>query len=160
MAIPVPSVPGVTAYIVAAIQNQITINEPLATAATIGVYTGDEPTRDRPADIIKTGHVIMPLEVTTFIGSGGPLWLNEDYELEITVSNWDGDGSMQPPTGVARAWQLMGYVTTAIRTDPSLGGLVDMAYPSHIEGGQAVWTENPVGRQVDLVLTVKVSNLN
>lgn len=158
MTIPISSVPAAQTAILTAIKAQISAQDDPTTASQVVVCLGEEPTLDEPADVIRTGEVRRPITVDTFIGSGGQDWLNEEYELDVVVSCWTGDGD--PTAIVARAWQLVGYVETAVRTDPSLGELVDMAYPSESTGGEPVWTSEPIGRQVDITVVIRISNLN
>jgi hypothetical protein len=155
MSIPVSVVPQAIAALLSAVNTQVATD---ANASTIDVVQG-APGPDLPGDIIAIAtEVRRSARIETFIGGGGTDWLNEDPEIICLVSCWNGDPD---PTGVqARAYTLLGYIETAIRTDPSLGGLVDFAFPAETNDTGAQWTESPAGRLVEITVTVKLSKLN
>lgn len=155
MAIPVASVAAAITNLTSQIQTQVNTD---SLAASILVCIGDEGA-DSPDDIIKiSSDVRMVWTHEEFIGSFQTGALLEEYEIDILASSYSG--SPDPTTIVARVWQLVGYVTTAIRTDPSLGGLLIVAQPFQAHGGNAVWTPDPVGRLCEVTVTVRISNLN
>ena len=97
------------------------------------VKLGDE-TKNRPPDVIQFGAVNRRIKWETFVGSGGQFSLYEEYEIDCEVSSWLAYGDIDDDYTVAlqvndRAWLLLAYVESTIRTDPSLGGLVQIAYP-------------------------------
>lgn len=157
--IPVSTVPAVQSYLLTAIQNAaLTDSAPSDILVCFG-----QPATEAPAAIIEVGHGVRRTTVpATFIGGGGVDWLNESYDIDVAVSvaeeTVDTDGD--PLALSERTWQLVGFVETVIRTDPSLGGLVNLAYPRSVTGGEPVWSENGVGRVCELVISVHVEELN
>lgn len=159
MSIPTPSVPAAQAFILAGVQAQVA-TDPDATDVLVCI--GD-PSTDAPNGIISiASEVRRTVAPDTFVGGGGPHWLEEKYDISCVVSvaqetiNVDTDALAV----TARAWQLIGYVETAVRSDPSLGGAVDEAYPSSSTGGAAVWSPNNVGRICEITLLVHCEKLN
>lgn len=68
------------------------------------------------------------------VGSGGHLWLTEDYHIPVYVSITRGGDDV--PGVRTRCKALVEAVDTAVRNDPSLGQTVLMAYPSsHVFSG-------------------------
>lgn len=85
-------------------------------------------------------------QISAMIGSGGTGWLEELYDLHITVGAFVG-GDAGGSTSFAQAAVLVNYVIAAVRNDPSLGGNVIVARPEPYdltpaldEGGKGVWT--------------------
>ena len=114
--------------------------DPLVTAGTdeILVKLGEE-VQNRPPDVIEFGRVSRQVKWETFVGSGGQFALYETYTIDCEISSWLPYSDTFDDTAAAlqvtqRAWQLVAYAETTIRNDPSLGGLVETAYPS---GGDA-----------------------
>lgn len=160
--IPVSTVPSALAYLNTEIAAAYA-DDPLASQILVTfIDPGDGP--DVPNDIIALGEVVRTVEPVSLVGSGGQGWLNEEYEIECTVSSWTGSGPEQgdntiPLAMIARAWQLVAYVETAIRTDPSLGDLVNVAYPMAATAPVVGWTEKPVGLAAEITFRIHVSNL-
>ena len=152
MTIPVSTVPAAETYITSAISTAIA-GDSLSTS--ILVCTG-EPGMDLPNDVIAVGYpeTRRAVDPRFFVGSGGSGWLYETYEVDITISTWQGGGSSQSATVSARAWTLASYVETAVRTDPSLGGAVIVSYPMDTVGGDPQWTEEPIGLGATITMTV------
>lgn len=68
------------------------------------------------------------------VGSGGHLWLTEDYRIPLYVSVFRGGDDV--PGVRARCKALVDAIDIAVRTDPSLGGTELVAYPSsHVFSG-------------------------
>lgn len=151
---PVSTVPAAITYLNTAIEAQTSTD-----ALPILVAIGDDPTLYQPNDVILIGAVRRTPKVDTFIGSGGQFWLNEEYEIEIVVSSWSGDND--GPASMNRAWQLVGYIEFAVRLDPSLGNLVNLAYPSLTESVGPFFVSSPnEGMSTEVTVTVTVENLN
>jgi hypothetical protein len=153
MAIPVSIVPKAIAAIMAAVKIQVA-TDPNAT--TIALVQGD-PGPDLPVDIIAIGtRAYRRMAPNNLVGSGSTYWLNEDPVITSLVSCYTG---ADDPVGIqTRAYQLVGYIETAIRTDPSLGGLVDQAYPSQTDDTGARWVDG--GRLVEITVDITISKLN
>jgi hypothetical protein len=156
--IPVSTVPAAEAYLLSAIQTQAAL-DPSIQAMLIRL---GEPGRDLPNDSIVVGtNVRRTVTVRTFIGSGGTDWLNEGYDMNVECRSWLASGDADDTSVIAtqsldRAWQLVGYVETAIRTDPSLGGLVNLAYPRSAEQEGPVWVNGPAGAGLITLITINV----
>lgn len=154
--IPVSSVPAAVAYLVAAIQAQLTASTTTATLRqATRVYAGDPTSPDLPNDFVCVGRVTRPLKKGSMVGSGGARWLTEEYDIAVTISSWRGDQTENVVT--QRAWQLVAFVETAVRKDPSLGGAVLEAYPSRSTSPGPVFTAQPVGPQVTVTETIHCS---
>lgn len=162
---PVSTVPTVIEYLVTAIQAQVAADPQ---ASQILVHFG-EPNLNMPNDVIMVGEVRRTTDPETVIGSGGPNWLNEKYDIATLVSSWTGsaddDGASAISLAVnARAWQLQGYIETAVRNDPSLGDLVNVAYPNQTSSPGPEWTldekETPTGLRVEITSSIHVDVLN
>ena len=60
-----------------------------------------------------------------------------------------------------RAWQLVAYVETAVRNDPSFGGLVNEAYPRVTDSTGPIWADGPAaGQAVGVTMQIHVEELN
>lgn len=150
---PVSSVPAVVAYLETAIQEQ-TATDPTPILLAIG----DGPTPNLPNDVILIGSIHRTPSTATFIGSGNQFWLDEEYDVDVVVSTWSGNNDGLAATN--RAWQLVAYVELAVRLDPSLGGLVNKAYPSLTDTLGPVFSDEALGMEDTVVVTIHVSNLN
>jgi hypothetical protein len=155
MAIPVPTISQAITNLLTLINAQVATD---AQASQVLVVLGQEGA-DRPNDIVNVATDIrFHLIPEVLMGSFQQGALLEEFEIDVLVSSWSGDPD--PATIVARALTLVGYVTTAVRTDPTLGGVELEAYPSTVTGGEAVWTEAPAGRLCEITVTVHCMALN
>jgi hypothetical protein len=161
MTIPVSTVPLAMAGLFNLIQNQL-IQDPYS--QQVLVYYG-EPGMDLTDDMIEVGTTVRrAVKPQTFIGDYSLYALEEHYTIECLVSTWSGDPD--PLASLNRAYTLVGYVETAVRTDPSLGSEVLQAFPAGTSGGQPVWTggdnedEGPIGRLCEITVMVDVTTLN
>lgn len=153
--IPVSTVPAAIAYLTEAIQAQIA-TDPLPIEVSVG-----QEGPDMPPDIIVFGEVRRNPELMDLVGSGGQFFLQESYDLTLIASTWTGSGAdswdnTQQLALVQRAWQLVAYVETACRLDPSLGELVSLSYPSTSGSVNPEWTTDPVGMKCEVGLSVHV----
>jgi hypothetical protein len=160
MAVPVSTVPAVTNYLFTAIQEQV-YTDPLAESILVRIGM---PSGDLPPDVLLLTSVRRTLAPRTFIGGGGQDWEAETYNAVVFISTWAASGDADVTSDVAcklndRLWQLVGYVETAVRNDPSLGGLVDIAYPSATTTDGPEWQENG-GLVAQAEVTVHVEVLN
>jgi hypothetical protein len=159
--IPVSLVPSVVAYLATAIQTQLD-TDPLS--GQILLALGD-PGPDLPPDIVNIGAIRRTTGPETFIGSGGRYWISEHFDVDCGVSTWTGDGptagALTVPNALTlRAWQLLSYVEAAVRLDPSLGELVNVAYPAAATTQGPTWTTNPAGLMVEITFPIHVEVLN
>lgn len=152
MAAPVSTVPAAIAYLMTAIQTQLSTD-----SLPILLSLGEPVQAYLPNDVVTIGEVRRVVDPQTFVGSGGNFWLHETYDVDIVCASWTG--SAQTLVVMERAWQLNAYVETAIRNDPSLGALVNIAYPS---GGTSLgpeWTGDPVGPRVEITNPIHIESL-
>ena len=156
--IPVSTAPAAQSYLLSAVQSAAG-TDPLYTSMLIRL---GQPGRNLPNDCIVIGtSVRRSLTVRTFIGSGGVDWLNEGYDINVECSTWAESGDSDDTSTVSlqslnRAYELVGYVETSVREDPSLGGLVNLAYPrSSVQEGPE-WTSGTSGDGLRTVVTVTV----
>lgn len=161
MTIPTSSVPAVVEYLLTAIQSQAQ-NDALYNNMVVRI---GEPSMNFPPDMIWISGTRRTEVPTTFIGSGGQYWLNEAYDVTVTISTWQGtgdadDGSVLAIQLTERLWQLVAYVETAVRADPSLGSLVNIAYPRDVNTEGPVYTEGDPGYKAVAEVVIAVSNLN
>lgn len=149
MSIPVSTVPAVKSYLVTAVQAQAVA----ATEEQLVVLYG-APAAYQPDDIIGVGDVLnRATEPEAMVGSGGAGWLTERYELEVVVNAFRaGDFAVEVD---ARAWTMAAYVETAVRLDPSCGGLVLEARPT-LSRTESLWSDTHKGRIVRLSYSVEV----
>lgn len=160
---PPSSVPGAIDYIVAATQQQISTDpNSKSIVLTLAELTEIE---ELPPETISIGEVRRATEPKTFQGGGGQYWLNETYTIDCNVWAWTGssdtDGALTIQLQqVHRVWQLYSYIETGIRLDPSLGDLVNIAYPKTTTQPTISWSGNPVGIGLLLNFEIFVSNLN
>ena len=158
--IPVSTVPAVIEYLLT--QIEVAANQDPGSGDFL-VCLG-EPSVDFPSAIIEVAKDVRRTVVPqTFIGSGGQDWLNESYDIDILVSvaMETVDVQTDPLTLTQRAWQLLSYVETAVRTDPSFGGLDLIAYPRTAVQEGPSWTGGTSGAGLLTVvtLTIHIENL-
>jgi len=150
--IPVSTVPAVKAYLFAQLKAKLT-PDPIQTASSLTVFY-DEPGPNQPDDIVVVG-ACKSRQVTPFqmVGSGGRGWLYEKYMLEVTVACFRGGDNAQ--LIYERAYALTGQIETAVRSDPSLGGLVTQAHPAGSHDDPQ-WETQHKGRTVAVVIDIDV----
>lgn len=158
MAIPNPTVPTAITNLISQVNTQVAADtgNPLDQSKVL-VVQGEEG-KEHPHDIINVG-VDVKRTVTwrTLIGSAQAQAWEEDYEIECRVSSW---GGIDPGPVVNRAWVLQGYLETAVRTDPSLGGVVQEASIATSGGGNAAWSGSPISRVCEITSAVRCVVLN
>lgn len=135
-AIPVSTVPAAIAAIAAAIQAQIAAAADTTTELFVGT-----PAQARPNTMIVVATDVRRVpEKAATVGSGGRNWIEEKYTVVVEVTVAKAVQAPTPVTGplsvVDRAWQLVAYVESAVRSDPSLAGTVLEAYPARSSGGR------------------------
>ena len=152
MTIPVSTVPAAIAALTTQVSTQTaTDSQPIL------VYYGDLTT-DAPNDIIQIGTTVRrQMRPREFIGSYQGQAFLETYDIQCLVSAWSG--SADPVAITQRAYTLLGYLETAVRTDPSLGSSIIDAYPAGSDGGEPVWTDDPQGRLCEITATIHVETL-
>lgn len=124
MTAPTSTAPAVKAAIVAGVQAALTA---VSDTATLVCY--DEPGPAQPDDIVSIGRVDREVTALSLVGSGGTGWLDEQYTIEVIVSSYRGGDD--PQTVFERAASLADTVIEFVRSDPSIGGRVVVARPSH-----------------------------
>ena len=152
MTIPVSTVPAAIAALTTQVSTQTATD-----SLPILVYYGDLTT-DAPDDIIQIGTTVRrQMRPREFIGSYQGQAFLETYDIQCLVSAWSG--SADPVAITQRAYTLLGYLETAVRTDPTLGGNDLEAHPSNTAGGQPEWTDSPTGRLVTINASISVQTL-
>jgi hypothetical protein len=120
--IPPSSVKAVRTALFHQLQANITGQNLLVSLGKPGTYD--------PDDIVWVGNVHRTTNPSHMVGSGGAGWLDESYQIQVTVEVYRGGDVEQ--TGFDRMCDLVDVVEAAIRTDPSVGGLVLWAYPQQV----------------------------
>lgn len=119
--IPDPTVPAAKSYLYTQ-----TLAQPLFAEPVLVCY--DEPGPYQADDIVTFGTVHWHPAVNSGVGSGGAGWLEERYDIEVTVDVYRGGDDAK--TAFERAAALWAGVLQVLRADPSLGGIVLVAKPS------------------------------
>lgn len=146
MSIPVSTVDTVKDFLVAGIAAQV--ND------TSVLVSYDLPGEDLPDDIIVVGDIDVDTQVHAFVGSGGQHWLAESYRVQVSISVYRGGDNASLTW--KRAKTLSDAIDTLIRTDPSLGGVVQLAWPSRTSF-KSEWEEEHRGRIVTVDKEISVS---
>ena len=157
MTIPVSTVPAAIAALTSQIQTQVNTD---ANASSIEVVTGEE-WMDSPNDlIVVVTNVNRAVTHENYLGGLQADAIEEKYTIDVLCSSWSGDPD--PVANMNRAWVLVGYVETAVRTDPTLGGTVPISRPAGSKGGQPFWSvvNDVTGRQTDIIVSIFVDTLN
>jgi len=117
----------------------------------------DDPGTDILDDIIVVGkmanRVSKPYTMRGSMTGRGSMW--ETYDLEVVVSCYRGGD--QPQHVYERAWLLATQIESAVRADPSLGGLVTLAFPAHSSDDPKEESEQ-MGRLVDITLGITIES--
>lgn len=152
MSIPVSSAPAAKL----ALFNAIKANATIAADATIAVCYGPPSLGDLAHDdwIAVQGYHRTTSSLAMVAG-GGQFWLQENYTIEVVVSVYRGGD--QAETVDERCAQLVACVENAVRTDPSLGGVVTEARPVE-EQSEPSWDEEGRGRFTVSTLQIAVTN--
>lgn len=117
-----------------------------------------EPGTYQPQDVVYIDGVRQTYRPEMTTGSGGALWLREDYEITVKADVYRGGDDQ---IGVLmRARQIIDQVVGVIRADPSMGGSVTRARPAsaeHTFGWAATDTEHSAsGRRAEITLVIDV----
>jgi hypothetical protein len=147
--IPASSIPAARAWLLAQLQ-AVLKPDPASPASELLVCDG-EPGTYQPDDIVYLGDVHQTYDPQSTVGTGGPQWLREDYEITLHVDVFRGGDD--PTTCFARARTLADLAVAVVRSDPSLGGAVDRARP-HTATHTTGWDADHKGRTVAVELSV------
>lgn len=153
MTIPTTTVPAARTYLINAITTQVAsagLSEP-----TCEVYDS-APDHETEADVIAVCGARRTVQAMALVGSGGQFWRQEHYSIEVLIDCYQGgvDGAMEAVN--LRAYQLLSLIETAVRTDPSLGGLVVQAAPASSESAPA-WDDNHMGARCVITASIDVT---
>ncbi len=131
----ISTAPAVKAYLVAAIK--AVMDADIGSGDPVVLVSYNEAGNNLPDDFIWVGKVTRTFAPNRFIGSGGPGWGIEKYEIDINLSVLHG--ALNPQPCEERAWHLVALIEQAVRNDPSCGGRVIVAVPttSDVEAGWA-----------------------
>lgn len=145
--IPASSIPAARAYLYSQLQALLT-PDPNDVTASLGVFL-DGPITDIPADVVSIGDVHQNYNPESSVGSGGSHWLREDYaitvEIQVTRNTEDSTVTFN------RARALADLVVALVRSDPSLGQVVDRARPG-VATHETSWVGT--GRRTDIDLAI------
>jgi hypothetical protein len=142
MSIPASTAPAVMAYLVAGVQAAPEMPATLLGSPVLVSY-GIPGTYNTPAAIAVGTRITATARMEQLVGSGGPGWLYENYQLEVMVEAFLGGDD--PQSVEQAAYSLWQVVADVVRDDPQLGGLVIVAYPSKWESVSS-WDPNHKGR--------------
>jgi len=148
VAIPVSTAPQVVQAILADIAAVVAADSN-AGAMTVCLGTPGPNVEDEVVYI--PGEVNRVSTFQSFTGGFGAGTLRESYDFDVHVSVYSNEDGA---TCMNRAWVIAAYVETAIRNDPTVGGLVEVCYPSGTRGGEPAPIQEPAGVQTDIVITV------
>lgn len=152
MSIPASTAPAVMAYLVAQLKAAPEMPATLLGDPVLVSY-GIPGTYNTPAAIAVGTRIIGTNRMEQLVGSGGAGWLYENYQLEVmTEAFLGGDDPQSVEQAAFSLWQL---VSDVVRDDPSLGGLVVVAYPARWES-QSSWDPNHKGRVCQITAEIDV----
>jgi hypothetical protein len=152
---PVSTVPTVLANLLPMIEGQV---QPGPSGGAVLVCYGDTGMY-APGDIIQINtNVRRTVKPEVFIGSYAMDSLRETYDIEVLASSWSG--SPNQLDCMNRAYELVGYVEVAVRTNPTCGASVVDAHPSGTSGGAPTLTQDPTGWMSEITVTISVVTLN
>lgn len=159
--IPVSTVPAVLSYLLTNVTAACNADAAVLQGTDQILVKLGQPSRDNPPNMVEFGRISRRVKWESFVGGGGADALYEIYDIDLSVYSWLGYGDVSDDSSVAlqvmqRAWQILGYIETVVRTDPSLGGLVDIAYPLSSDSPDPEWTEQPVGLRVAINAPIHV----
>ncbi|MFC0438758.1 hypothetical protein [Kutzneria buriramensis] len=117
--IPPSSVKAVRPALFTQLQTTITGTDLLVSLGKPGTYN--------PSDIVWVGNAHRTTKPSHMVGSGGAGWLDESYQIQVTVEVFRGGDEELVVWN--RTCDLVDAVEAAVRTDPSIGGLVLWSYP-------------------------------
>lgn len=108
--------------------------------------TGDNASGGNQRIVFSEVHVTP--EISAMVGSGGTGWLEEFYDVHIVCESFSG-GDANGLLTFTQCATLVGYVISAVRNDPSLGGNVIVARPEPYDltpswdaEAQGIWTSS------------------
>lgn len=153
MSIPVSTVPTARANLISAITTQA--NAAGYTEPGVEVYDS-APDHETENDIIAVCGVRRRVKPMALVGSGGQFWRQEEYSIEVTIDCFvpGSNGAMEQAN--TRAYQLLALVETAVRQDPSLGGIAIQAAPADSESTPH-WDDAHMGARCVIVAQIEVS---
>jgi hypothetical protein len=145
MSIPVSTVDAVRDYLVSSITAAIGDTSVLVCYDSPGVY--------QPDDIVSVGDIVQTADIHAFVGSGGQHWLEEQYRIAVQISVFRGGDDASGTWKRSKA--LSDIVDVLVRTDPTLGGLVQISWPSATKF-EATVVGNHAGRSVTVTKELSV----
>jgi hypothetical protein len=117
------------------------------------VQYGDMGTNVPPCFIAVGASVQAVNAPFEMVGTGGAGWIKETYRVEIQVSAFEGGSNFQATAEAAYTmWQAVAGV---VRADPSLGGLVIVAWPASHDLAQS-WEQNHKGPTAEIRAEIEV----
>lgn len=147
--IPISSVPAARQYLI----NAFTAAVAGTTPAT-EIFDGD-PDHEDNLNWVTVGGARRQVEPLALVGNGGQFWRQERYTVEIEINCFVAGRSMQQVQ--TNAYGVLALLETAVRSDPSLGGLVLEATPKE-STSIPQWSEDSMGSICMITTTVEVFN--
>lgn len=156
MTIPASSIPAALEALVSVITSQaqsdpefsqilITLGKPGPTGSTDVIYI----TGDHHREVVPLG----------LIGNYGQGALYESYTLPVAVFTFANVApELQASTVLTRAYQLVAFVEDAVRSNPTLNGIVEEAVPINTEGGEIEAVADPTGLTCTVVVNIQIRN--
>ncbi|MFE9372250.1 hypothetical protein ACFYM2_21120 [Streptomyces sp. NPDC006711] len=141
MTIPASSAPAVRQYLFDQLSATLTSDPDFPNEQLLVCF--DEPGTFQPADIVSIGKVSRQDNVSSMVGSGGPGWLEETYDVDVTIDVYRGGD--YPQHVFARSVALFDAVCVVVRSDPTLGGAVLSARPT-ASSHEVAWDDEHKGR--------------
>jgi hypothetical protein len=152
MTAPVSAVPAARTYLIAAINTSLA-SSPF-TEPGVEVFNG-APDDQTPNDQIIVGEVRREGEAGAIVGSGGAHWRREKFHVSITIESFVSGVNDAMAAVDLRAHALLSLVESAVRADPSLGGLALVAYPTHSDSSYH-WEKEHKGAFCQISLSIFV----
>lgn len=145
---PVSTVPAVKAYLFTQFTAAaLTVPAPFGDTAQLVVMYGP-PAQYQPDDIVAFGTVRRTITEHGLVGSGGAGALSEDYHVEVIIDVFRGSDLAQQVE--ERAYLILAAVIeTPVRVDPTLGGLVQVAWPAASDAN-STWDPDNLGRHTEI----------
>jgi hypothetical protein len=150
MTVPISTVPAVRQYLVNAITAQVQAANLTEPGVEVYLSLVDHET---PEDVIVVAGVRREVKPGALVGGGGKHWKFEDYHVEVIIDCFAGGTDF--PAVDARAYQLLSIVETAVRLDPSMGGLVLVSHPATSDS-QHTWDDAHKGARAQITMQIYV----
>lgn len=151
--IPVSTVPQARANLISAISALVATSG--LTEPGCEVYDS-APDHETENDIIAVCGARRTVESMALVGSGAQFWRQEHYSIEVMIDCFQGGANGAMEAVNQRAYALLALVETAVRQDPSLGGIAIQAAPASSDSVPS-WDDAHMGARCLITAEIKVS---